>query len=91
MLRVDTDDELFSSNGQEQFTIEVLLDGTSVGTLDVQAARDPQHLEMTAPASAMPAIPEDGLYRVELVCHTVEEVSESTVMYYLTYAGAPAE
>lgn len=91
VLRVDTDDELFSSNGQEQFTIEVLLDGTSVGTLDVQAARDPQHLEMTAPASAMPAIPEDGLYRVELVCHTSEEVSESTVMYYLTYAGAPAE
>lgn len=91
VLRVDTDQELFNSNGQEQFTIEVLLDGTSVGTLPVQAAADPQHLELTVPATGMPDIPADGLYRVELVCHTSQEVSDTTVMYYLTYAGAPAE
>lgn len=91
VLRVDTDQELFNSNGQEQFTIEVLLDGTSVGTLPVQAAADPQHLELTVPATEMPDIPADGLYRVELVCHTSQEVSDTTVMYYLTYAGAPAE
>lgn len=91
VLRVDTDQELFNSNGQEKFTIEVLLDGTSIGSLPVQAAADPQHLELTVPASQMPDIPEDGLYRVELVCHTEQDVSETTVMYYLTYAGAPAE
>lgn len=91
VLRVDTDQELFNSNGQEQFTIEVLLDGISVGTLPVQAAADSQHLELTVPATEMPDIPADGLYRVELVCHTSQEVSDATVMYYLTYAGAPAE
>lgn len=91
VLRVDTDQDLFNSNGQEQFDIEVLLDGTSVGTLPVTAAEDPQHLELVIPASEMPEIPEDGLYRVELICHTAEEVSSTTVMYYLTYAGAPAE
>lgn len=91
VLRVDTDQEVFNSNGQEQFTIEVLLDGVSIGTLPVQAAADPQHLELTVPASEMPEIPADGLYRVELVCHTDEPVSDATVMYYLTYAGAPAE
>lgn len=91
VLRVDTDQEVFSSNGQEQFDIEVILEGKSVGTMSVAAAEDPQHLELVIPASEMPEIPADGLYRVELVCHTQEEVADTTIMYYLTYAGAPAE
>ena len=91
VLRVDTDQEVFSSNGQEQFDIEVILEGKSVGTMSVAAAEDPQHLELVIPASEMPAIPEDGLYRLELICRTQAPVAETTVMYYLTYAGAPAE
>lgn len=91
VLRVDTDKELFSSNGQAQFAIDVILDGKTVGSLPVTAAEDPQHLELTIPASEMPDIPEDGLYRVELVCRTEQETADTTVMYYLTYAGAPAE
>lgn len=91
VLRVDTDQDLFNNNGQEPFDIDVILDGKTVGTMTVTAAEDPQHLELVIPASEMPDIPEDGLYRVELVCRTAEEVSETTVMYYLTYAGAPAK
>lgn len=91
VLRVDTVQELFNSNGQENFDIDVILDGTVVGTLTVTAAKDLQHLELVVPASEMPPVPQDGLYRVELVCRTAQPVSETAVMYYLIYAGAPAE
>ena len=90
-LVVTVTPEMFTENGTEGFTLNLLVEGQNVGSLTVGASEEEQTLQMDVPAEQMPAIPEDGLYHVELVCESDTEPKSGAVMYNLIYAGAPAE
>lgn len=90
-LTVTVTPDMFSQNGADGFTLDLVLEGQTVGTLDVAVPQEETTLELNVPAQQMPPVPEDGLYHVELVCKSSSELKGGAVMYNLIYAGAPAE
>ncbi len=91
-LTVTVTPDMFEQNGLDGFTLNLILEGQVVGTLDAAVPQEEiATLQLDVPADRMPAVPEDGLYHVELVCESDTEPKSGAVMYNLTYAGAPAE